>query len=194
MRRTGTLLIAVIALSTAAPATARASSAATPDATAAGATSYTIRTSRGYVARIGTFRPSRNPLLSSAIRAFGQPSSRRPGGNVCVVDWRRIRLRITFANFGGALPPLTTCSPSVGRAQSFVARGARFRTWEGLRPGARSRTVLDRHSSAEFRRGSWWLRTATSPFGDGDEYAVVSAIVGDGRVRALAGWIGGAGE
>ena len=195
MRRTANLLIAVLAFAIAAPGAADARELRSAEAAAAGATSYTIRTSRGYVARIGSFRPSRNPLLSSAIRAFGRPSSRRASGtDVCVVDWSRIRLRVTFANFGLAPPGRTTCSPSVGRAQSFVARGSRFRTWEGLRPGARSSTILDRHRSAVFRRGSWWLRTATSRFGDGDEYAVVSAVVGDGRVRAIAGWIGGAGE
>ena len=169
--------------------------ASTDDALAAAARSFTIKTSRGYVARIGSFRPSRNPLLSSALRTFGHPSSRRlRGDNVCDVEWRRLRLRITFANFGGPRPGETTCSSSVGRAQSFVARGSRFRTWEGLRPGARSSSILERHPSAEFRQGSWWLRTAVSPFGDEEEYPVVRAVVRDGRVRALSGWIGGAGE
>jgi hypothetical protein len=68
------------------------------------------------------------------------------------------------------------------------------RTWNGLRPGDRSSAVLERHPSAEFRNNSWWLRTAVSPFGDNEEYAVVRALIGGGRVRALSGWIGGAGE
>jgi hypothetical protein len=36
--------------------------------------------------------------------------------------------------------------------------------------------------------------TAVSPFGDQSEYPVVNAIVSGGRVTALAGWIGAAGE
>jgi len=60
--------------------------------------------------------------------------------------------------------------------------------------GHRSETILDRHPYAEFRRGTWWLRTAVSPFGDESEYAVVEALVSRGRVRALRGWIGAAGE
>lgn len=163
-------------------------------ASSSAATRHTIRTDGGFVARIGDFRPKRDARLSAAIRAFGQPSSAKGGGNVCTVRWNRLRLKITFANFGLAPPGLTTCSPSVGRAQSFVARGSRIRTWEGLRPGMPSSSVLARHRSAEFREGSWWLRIATSPFGDNSEYAVVGAIVGGGRVRALTGWIGGAGE
>lgn len=165
-----------------------------PPAEQAAARSFTIRTSNGYVARIGAFRPSRNPLLSSAIRAFGMPSSRVLNRGTCIARWRRLRLKIFFENFGGAPPGATTCTPSVGRAQSFVARGSRFRSWNGLRPGARSSTVQERHPDAEFRQGAWWLRTAISPFGDNEEYGVVRALVGSGRVRALSGWIGGAGE
>ena len=105
-----------------------------------------------------------------------------------------MRLRIYFANFGVTPPGETTCSSSVGQAQSFTVRGRRFRTWEGLRVGHRSDSILDRHHSAEFRGGTWWLRTAISPFGDESEYAVVEALVADGRVRILRGWIGAAGE
>jgi hypothetical protein len=173
------------------PATARA---AAPRGEVAAA-SYTIRTSGGYVARIGAFRIRRDPTIRAAARVFGPPSSRiLTGSGTCQVDWRRLRLRIYFENFGGTAPGETTCSASVGRAQSFTAGGRRFRSWEGLRVGHRSATILERHHSAEFRRGSWWLRTAISPFGDESEYAVVSAIVSDGRVRVLRGWIGAAGE
>jgi hypothetical protein len=169
--------------------------AAIPASTAGAASSYTIETSRGFVARIGAFHPSRNPTIAAAQRVFGAPSSRKlTSDNSCLVEWRRLRLRITFANFGGHGPGQTTCSSSVGRAQSFTARGSRMRTWEGLRVGARSSTITERHHSAEFREGGWWLRTAVSPFGDESEYAVVSALVSQGRVNVLVGWIGAAGE
>jgi hypothetical protein len=161
----------------------------------AAATGYTIRTSQGYVARIGAFRPSREPTIAAAERVFGPTSSRKLLGNsACQVRWQRIRLRILFANFGGHGPGETTCSANVGRAQSFTARGRRFRTWQGLRVGQSSSQIAERHTAAEFRNGSWWLRTAVSPFGDESEYPVVEAFVRDGRVRAIAGWIGGAGE
>jgi hypothetical protein len=168
--------------------------AAAPHGEAAVA-SYTIRTSGGYVARIGAFRTRRDPTIRAATRVFGPPSSRiLRGNNACQVDWRRLRLRIYFANFGGTTSGETTCSASVGRAQSFTARGRRFRTWEGLRVGHRSATIIERHPSAEFRQGSWWLRTAISQIGDEHEHAVVSAIVSGGRVRILRGWIGAAGD
>jgi hypothetical protein len=162
-------------------------------AEAQAARSFTIRTSEGYVTRIGGFRPASNPTLASAMRSFGRPSTRLRRGT-CVANWKRLRLRIYFENFGGTAPGETTCTPSVGRAQSFVARGRRFRTWRGLRPGHRSSSITKRHPAAEFRRGTWWLRTAVSPYGDNSEYPVVRALIGGYRVRALAGWIGGAGE
>ena len=167
--------------------------AAAPHSSVA-AVDHTIRTSDGYVARIGAFRLRRDPTIGAAARAFGQPSSRKLTIGGCRVEWRQLRLRIDFANYGGHAPGQTTCSSSVGRAQSFVARGRRFRTWEGVRVGQRSESIVDRHSSAMFRRNSWWLRTAVSPFGDESEYAVVRAITANGRVVALGGWIGAAGE
>jgi hypothetical protein len=161
----------------------------------AAAVRYTIRTSNGSVSRIGAFRIRRDATIRAAARIFGRPSTRKlRGDNECQVDWRRLRLRIYFANFGGHGPGETTCSSRVGLAQSFTARGRRFRTWGGLRVGDRSEMILDRHENAEFRRGTWWLRTAVSPFGDESEYAVVEALVGGGRVRVLRGWIGAAGE
>jgi hypothetical protein len=103
-------------------------------------------------------------------------------------------IRVYFANFGVAGAGQSTCSPAVGLAQSFTVRGRRFRTWKGLRPGARSSSVRERHPSARFRRGSWWLRTAQSRFGDESDYPVVEALVSGGRVRVRRGWTGAAGE
>jgi hypothetical protein len=157
--------------------------------------SFVIRTSDGSVARIGALRLRRSPTLAAAIRVFGAPSSRWLTSNDSRrVDGRRIRLRIDFANFGGHGPGQTTCSPSVGRTQSFMTRGSRFRTSAGLRVGARTETITELYPGAEFMSDSWWLVTAVSPFGDESEYAVVRALVSRGRVRALAGWIGAAGE
>ncbi len=156
----------------------------------------TVVTKGAFVSRLGRFKPSENPLLSSAIRAFGRSSQRKVIGGTCRVRWQSIRLEITFANFGGTRPGQTICTPSVGRAQSFVARGSRFRTVRGLRVGAASSAIQERHADAEFQpAGFWALVLAVSPFGGSEEPSpVLNAFVSDGRVFALAGFIGGAGE
>jgi hypothetical protein len=161
-------------------------------APALGAQSFTIRTSDGSVARIGSFQLRKDPSLAAATRVFGAPSSAKSvyGASGCNVTWRKFRLKIQFANFGGS----SACNPSFGLAQSFSVRSSRFRSWEGVRPGQRSSSIPRKHKAAIFRSGAWWLRTAISPFGEGEEYAVVSAITRDGRVTALKGWIGSAGE
>jgi hypothetical protein len=144
------------------------------------------------VTRIGTFRPSENPRLSAAVRAFGRPSSRRGRGSACTVRWRRLGLKILFANFGA--PGVSTCNGSVGRAQSFVASGARFTTQAGLRPGRPSTQIRALYPEASFDRGGWTLVSAASPYGDGTETPVLRAFSRGGRVASLAGWIGGAGD
>ncbi len=164
----------------------------------AGGSSFEIRASGGLggsVTRLGAFRVRRDPTIRGAQRVFGRPSSRRlDRSGTCTVAWRRLRLRIYFANFGGTLPGQTTCTSTVGRAQSFVVRGRRFETWRGLRVGDPSREVLDRHPRAQFLQGRWWLTFAESPYGDGGEYPSLYATVSGGRVNALKGWIGAAGE
>ena len=112
------------------------------------------------------------------------------------MDWRRLRLRIYFANFGGVRPGQTTCTSSVGRAQTFVVRSSRFRTVRDLRVGQPSSSIKIKHPDAKFRpAGFWALVLATFPFGDSEEPSpVLSALVTGGRVIALTGYIGGAGE
>ncbi len=149
----------------------------------------------GAVTRIGAFRVRRNPTIRAAQRTFGRPTSKRLSrSGTCTVDWRRLRLRIYFENFGGRLPGQTTCSSTVGRAQSFTARGYRFETWRGLRVGDPTEDLVDLHPEAEFLEGKWWLRFAESPYGDGGEYPSLYATVSRGEVQALKGWIGAAGE
>lgn len=170
---------------------------AVPPASATAATSaFTIVTRDYYVSRIGPFRPVQNPRLSAAIRAFGRPSSRKLDRSTCRVDWRRLRLRIYFENFGGVRPGQTTCTASVGKAQSFVARGSRFRTVKDLRVGHPSSSIPAKHPDAEFQpAGFWALVLAKFPFGADEEPApVLNALVTGGRVIALAGYVGGAGE
>jgi hypothetical protein len=161
------------------------------------ASSFAIRATGGLggsVTRIGAFSPRRDPTIGAARRVFGRPSALTLRGGSCVVTWRRLGLRIVFANFGGTLPGQTTCTSSVGRAQAFTTRGPRFRTSRGLQVGDPSSRILDRHPDAEFREAVWWLVDAESPFGDGGAYPSLRAVVSGGRVVALGGWIGAAGE
>ena len=164
-------------------------------AASAGAQStFTIRTANGAVARMGPFHPRQSASLASAIRAFGRPSSTKLTRNACVVQWRRLRLRMLFTTLGAFGPGQSLCTPSVGLADSFTIRGTRFRTSAGLRVGSPSSSIAQIYPDAEFRSGSWWLVTSVSPFGDQSEYPVLHAIVRGGRVRVIAGFIGAEGE
>ena len=163
-----------------------------PPALAGPATTSTIVTRDAFVTQIGSFRPGSNPRLSAAIRAFGRPTSRRGRGSACTVRWRSIGLKIVFANFGA--PGVSTCRPSIGRAQSFVAAGGQFATQTGLRPGQPSAQIRTLYPNASFERGAWTLVSAVNPFGDGSEGPVLRAFTKGGQVASLSGWIGGAGE
>ena len=154
-------------------------------APAAGQSPTIIVTGDAAVTRIGTFKPSQNPRLSAAIRAFGPPSSRRGRGSACTVRWRKVGLKIVFANFGS--PGVSTCRGSVGRAQSFVATGPGFATATGLAPGrAVERQIQALYPETAFEDGAWTLLSAASPYGD-DAEPVLRAFAKDGRVASLAG-------
>ena len=150
----------------------------------------------GHVSSIGKFRPSSDPTIAAAKRAFGRPSSRTRTSNLsCDVRWRRLDLRITFTNFGGVGPGKSICDDRASKAQTFAVRGPRVRTWRGLRVGQREQRVLQRHPNAEFRRGRWWIKTTRSLVGGGGEFPVVDATVNAaGRIQAIRGWIGAAGD
>lgn len=159
------------------------------------ARTHVIATDGMYVTRIGSFRPAADPSLRAAARAFGRPSSLRLRGSTCIVDWDRLRLRIFFENFGPAPVGATTCDPGVGRAQVIVARGTRFRTAEGLRIGDPTARIPLLYPGAEFRDGrAWALVLARFPWGDGGLEPVLNALPAKGRVAALVGYIGAAGE
>lgn len=176
-------------------AMAAALAAALAPPAVAGPRSMTIVTRDFSVSRVGPFKPRADGRIRAAIRAFGRPSSRvRTSGISCRVDWRRLRLRIHFANLGRIPRGKSACSASVGRAQTIVVRGRRFRTQGGLRVRSRSSTIRRRHPKATFRRGSWALVSAVFPFGSDKPQPVLRAAVRGGRVRALVGYIGAAGE
>lgn len=159
------------------------------------APTHVIATDGMYVTQIGSFRPAADPSLRAAARAFGRPSSLRLRGSTCIVDWDRLRLRIHFEHFGIAPGGATTCDPGVGRAQIVVARGDRFRTAAGLRIGDPTARIPMLYPDAEFRDGrAWALVLARFPWGDGGLDPVLNALPANGRVAALVGYVGAAGE
>lgn len=149
---------------------------------------------RGTVVRIGDFRVARDPRLRAAIGAFGAPSSRRAasGFNGCRVSWRRLGIKIVFANFGAGG---SACKPRFGRAQDAIVNTRRWRTRRGLRVRDRVRRIGRLYPNALHSGRFYKLVTGRNVFGTGrGRYAVVGARTIAGRVRALTMNIGAAGE
>jgi len=173
-------------------------------APAAEARSLTIETGKYGVRKLGPLdtrsTPSYSPTVAAARRALGRPSNVFPnGGSGCVGKWRRLGLRIVFADFGGGTGPV--CGRA--KAQSFtIHRSRTWRTWKGLRIGMAQAELQRRHPRArwvdddEFYADGWWLRSSISPFGGGARTPVLAATVrgADPRVSSFYGWIGAAGE
>lgn len=148
------------------------------------------QTTLGEVRAIGDFKPSRNPRLGAAIRAYGEPSSRRGGGEICTVRWANLGVLIKFQNFGG----FDSCRRR-GLAQKAVITGDRpWRTAKGL--GLGDTTARARRLYPQARETPRGLRLveAVLPFGTPHRYAVLGARVGSGRVRAFTLFIGAAGD
>jgi hypothetical protein len=147
-------------------------------------------TGPGVVRAIGDFRPARNPRLGAAIRAYGETTSRRGGGEICRVRWANIGVRITFQNFGG----VDSCEPSGGRAQKAVVDDDRWRTGKGLRIGNEISRLRRLYPDAERTSRGFRLVEGILPFGQPRRYAVLGARVADGRVRAFTMFVGAAGD
>jgi hypothetical protein len=177
-------------------AAALSAAAALAAAAPAGARPFVVeargsKTSLGVVRAIGDFRPAGNPRLGAAIRAFGRPSSRRGGGEICRVRWAALGVRITFQNFGGA----DSCEPSGGRAQKAVVGGdSRWRTAKGLRVGNRVARLRRLYPRARRTPRGFRLAQGILPFGAPMPYAVLGARVAGGRVRAFTLFVGAAGD
>jgi hypothetical protein len=165
-------------------------------APAAGAQSFVIkargsRTTLGTVQAIGDFKPARNPTLRAAIRAFGEPSSRRGGGEICRVRWNPLGVRITFQNFGG----VDSCTPRGGRAQKAVVGGdRRWRTGRGLRLGDGVAKARRLYPNARQTARGLRLVQGILPFGTPVPYAVLGARTAGRTVRAFTLFIGAAGD
>jgi hypothetical protein len=148
-------------------------------------------TGPGVVRAIGDFRPARNPRLGAAIRAYGQPTRRSGGGEICRVRWADLGVRITFQNFGGQ----DSCRPSGGRAQKAVVDGdTRWRTAKGLRIGNTVARLERLYPNARPTSRGFRLVEGILPFGTPVRYAVLGARVAGGRVRAFTLFVGAAGD
>lgn len=159
------------------------------DATAA----YTIRANRdGFVKSIGPLRVAQDATLARATDVFGMPTRIAPvgdGSEACRVQWRALRLRALFANFGID----SACEPRAGLLQTATIRSREFRTRRDLRVGDRSSSIKRKHPEAEFRDNVWWIRSAFSPAAD-MRIPTIEAIVKGGRVEVLRLWVGAAGD
>jgi hypothetical protein len=152
--------------------------------------SYTIRTDGGWIKRIGPFRPHGigrgSPADAAAV--FGAPSAVSPLSYGCRIDWRHLRFRAVFANFGGG----SRCEDA--SLQEATIRSSRFRTTRGIRVGSRSEVIPEKHSNAEFKESAWWIASVYLPYGVGHEQPTIRALVRNGKVHSLKLWVGAAGE
>jgi hypothetical protein len=142
-------------------------------APAAASTSYEIRTTGPKVSRIGPFRPIKDASREAAIAAFGKPSTT----TARTLRWTNFGLKIRFS--------------AAGEARSFQTRSRRFKTWAGLRPGDVESRIEQFHPAAERHGRQWYLQIGPRDNSDGRFLPVLKAIVRDGRVDRLDGWIGG---
>ncbi len=139
---------------------------------------------------IGDFKPSVNPRLRAAVRAFGQPTTRRGGGDICRVRWDQFGLLIRFQNFGG----FDSCGPR-GLAQKAVVEGGRpWRTTKGLRLGDSVSRIRQLHPQARRTPRGFRIISGILPFGTPVPYAVIGARVSGGSVSAFTLFIGAAGD
>ena len=145
----------------------------------------------GEVRAIGDFKPARSPLLRAAVRAYGAPTARVGGVEICRVRWAGLGARITFQNFGG----VDSCDGGGGRAQKAVVSGDRpWRTPKGLRLGDRTAKLRRLYPNALQTARGFRLVAGVLPFGRPQPYSVLGVRVAGGRVTAFTLFVGAAGD
>jgi hypothetical protein len=157
---------------------------------------FTIRTKKGAIQRIGpmkTVGPTGGRLMD-ATAAFGPATRIAPigtGAEACRVEWSPLKLRATFANFGGADP----CGAETGRLAYATIRSRRFRTARDLRVGDPSSTIKEKYPKAEFKRNVWVVMKADYPIGaDPGPIPTIEATVRRGRINVLRLYVYAAGD
>lgn len=148
-----------------------------------------IHANNSGVLGLGHFHPKRNPTVGAAVSAFGRPSARRPRyqGEGCEVFWRRIGLKLYFANYGGG-GHRAACEARKGVAKSAVIRGPRGRRWQtsrGLRLGNSLERLESLYPNAVEYEGAYWLAVGYTPIGEGGSYPVLAASIRGGEVSGL---------
>ncbi len=140
------------------------------------------------------------PTLRRARRALGRPSSVRPGRRqreICRVEWRRLGLKLVFANFGLGGP----CRR--GLAQYGSVRGEGAAEWTAVIGRNAGVTVgTEEGYLAEALIGdpdpaapAWVLAETYVPYGGGGDVPTVRALIDRaGRVHGFDFWIGAAGD
>jgi hypothetical protein len=158
---------------------AAAAASATPAPTRADRTSLAVI--RGDV-QIGRFRVQRDGTLDGATRAFGRPTSLRPGRyQNCAARWAELGLRINFYNLGGHDP----CLRQYGYFSDATMVGRQWQTVKGLRIGDPSRKLFALYRPQGFS-GAWvWLVKRHVPWGGGIDYPGLAAKIQRGWVVAF---------
>jgi hypothetical protein len=148
-----------------------------------------IRANSAGVQNLGGFHPMRNPTVGAAVKAFGRSSSRQPryGGEGCVVSWRKIGLKLTFAYYGGG-GRWAACQAKRGIAKFASIEGLgsdRWITSRGLQIGDSREQLERRHPSAVEWEGDYWLAIGYTPIGEGSSYPVLAATLRGETVRGF---------
>jgi hypothetical protein len=161
---------------------AAAAAAALAAPSSASAADLVIKVRDRHISELGGFRTSGlHGTLREAIRAWGQPSSRkRLGDTGCAINWSSVGVRATFANFGGG----SGCSERFAKLQRAKLRSKRWTTERGLHVGDPSPRLKQLHPEAKFAASYFLLYTAPDRFGNtGLDLPIVAAQMKGGAVR-----------
>ena len=158
---------------------------------------FTIRTKEGRITKIGPMRAIgvNGGRVMDATAAFGPATSIAPIGEsnseACRIEWAPLKLRATFANFGGADP----CGAETGRLQQATTRSRRFRTRRDLRVGDPSSTIREKYPNAKFKKNVWVVMTAEYAIGsEPGRIPTIEATVRRGRIEVLRLYVYAAGD
>ena len=157
------------------------------------AADYTLRAKGstngpGEVTAVGGFKPTVDAGTEAAIRVFGQPTSRKKAKTSCQLGWKKIGLRILFANFGGG----DSCK--LGKSQTVSAFGEKWHTANGLKVGSSVATLRKRYPKAEQTGNTYRLVGAKQVYGNGLRYSVLAAKTDGRKVTSFRLFAGAAGE
>ena len=134
---------------------------------------------------LGPMRPRVDARLQAAVRAFG-PNYVAVGG--CRFSWPAIGLMVRGANFGRGDPCQIVQFVTISGPRSH-----RWRTVRGLRVGNSLGRLRALYPQATQHGLTWTVTMALSPLVH-RRVAVIWAVVRGGRVVALRGEVGGAGD